>query len=651
MRPPQYLDQVEGYIGLPFFSDPALADQVRTDPGLIDSALLGPRSVVYFAALRLLHSEQVEPAPLFTAAEATSREIIRRRTVGVLRGELMTIDPGLETPPVRELRQALEALPPPDILAPWELPIRSVSQLVVIRPGDVLTVAERQPDHILMRQLPGDDSPERCCDWNFVRLLARAYGLRHRFEGLALDMLPHSDTETDPDRIAYARKLQIRIVPINKLRNVPDLAAALPKASQRRMPPYYISRALLARVLGGDLAFVDDSCEAQRLDEAPQSLRGKYLLLEEAARIRGAYFATPLATPDYVSVDGAAWGTEISPGLFRSNLLPSETRAIIMMRARGPEGHVLPHLPAIAARQAMNRLRPQPLPPHLIATQMLTKYFAAGPEELTAACNSLGAATLPRHLSGVDTMLDCCNWTLVYRLQHDQQMPVRRGLQIDFDRLPLNEYDLDPNRVAYARDIQSLLVDHPQQVDTTPVVSWIGQRLEAISSEYAGRFGLPPLHNPNHMSGAQPNIQMPQHDYQAPGSWQPVVEPLAGALLDPLDELTARQIADRLDISVGEVRDAARRIDPGDLQPEYAQVAGQREAIYTGSLLVSLREQLAGVPVGVIGILHNLNPGQLEHARQYLIKQGYPIFAGDRCSPWAFELLCQHIEHLKDDAG
>ena len=246
-----------------------------------------------------------------------------------------------------------------------------------------------------------------------------------------------------------------------------------------------------------------------------------------------------------------------------------------------------------------------------------------------------------RRLIGTDKTQSCFSWGFVRTLKEQRKVALREGEPtIDFGRLPMDEFDLDPDRIEYARHVQSLLVNHPDQVDRTPVEEWVTARRRAMSEKISAVSTTPVAEE------SKPALQAPRHDPELPGSWRPSVTESAGALIGTADALTAPEIATRLGISVAEVRQAARRIDPGDFVPHEVVRAGLSEPVYQGHMLSAVRDQLVGVQLQTALLLFGAGTQQLEWARRYVTDSGYTVFDDDYCSPWAFRLLCEGLTAL-----
>ncbi|HJQ08762.1 MAG TPA: DEAD/DEAH box helicase family protein [Candidatus Saccharimonadales bacterium] len=75
LRPPGYIDAVEGLVEVPFYNDPGQAALLRQDPGELDPSGLDERGVLYTAALRILATEK-------TVGAGQARHAERVRFIG-----------------------------------------------------------------------------------------------------------------------------------------------------------------------------------------------------------------------------------------------------------------------------------------------------------------------------------------------------------------------------------------------------------------------------------------------------------------------------------------------------------------------------------------------------------------------------------------
>jgi hypothetical protein len=482
LRPPQFLDHVEELVHLPFFSDNEQALTARTDPNLLPPDVILPRVPLYIAGLRLL------------AGQRSGRAANEARAIKSIRGGLMVLDHGLRTPEVQELWAALEGMEPSepapypipteskgyDPLPPWQLPAESVNSIVHITRGGVLGSLKHWGIVADKRKL-GPHPPEVCVDWGTIRDLAGRRGCQEGIE-IDWDKLPTGPRDKDPERIDYARELQLRFVSHRKLRGTPELQPFLP--APVRLPiaqPYHISRGMLRELMGGGFHFVDAYCKLHGMGfielRRPPSRgagSGHYMLLEEAAEIWHAYKSIPEATEADRTIISAAKEAEVDKKTFVERLTAFEVATIRTLRALNPKGRAIAHMPGVLAAAAIERVRKRTLPPYLLPMQaferhirvgysMINKYLKASPHEPTELPLSTGHK------------VSCFDWGVLRELE---ERFGRRddAIVLDWDLLPAGPEDLGREKIKLARYVQRLYVNDPAQVDTTPIEEWVEQQ-------------------------------------------------------------------------------------------------------------------------------------------------------------------------------
>jgi hypothetical protein len=513
LRRPQFLAQVEDLVGLPFFSDPAQERIARLNPNQLEAASPGSaysRIPAYVAGLRLLHNVRADYGQArgtVPELNETQQDEMRRkyaRAIGAIRGELMVLDPGLETPEVRELRLVLHDYreqhppetftipkrPPADILPAQLLPATDVNTLVAMSQGGVLQALRYHGLSAAKLKLPGGAPPQICVDWDFVRSLAGRHGLRPEIaEEIDLTKLPLGPDDTHPDRLAYARQVQARIMDPDKLRNVPELEGVLPPAVKPQVArPYHISRKTLDTLLGGGYHFIDAYCKDHRIELVSMQRQGghgagnaKYMTIEEAAAIWGAYEAIPRATESDVTVINASREAGVDKKWFLAELTEAEEAAMKDMRASSPAGRVLAHLPRAVAQQIIERIKTRPLPPHLVPLARLSKRYPVTEGGMHRRGYDMQLHVERVRLTGSAHGVSCISWQDM-RTMEEARGKLRPGsIDIDFDMLPVGPDDLDPARIAYARRIQSQYVELPEHVDDTPIEEWVERRQTEIA--------------------------------------------------------------------------------------------------------------------------------------------------------------------------
>lgn len=688
---PQLINRVEECIGLPLFSNSELGEQVRINPLELPAEVFQPRAVIFLAGLRLVFSKPNPDIP----AEAYRRQ----QAVKTLRAELMLIDPDLEPPVVKDFRIALDALKqqaklsrttnrtrerdrPTDQLPAWCLPIQSATLIVNRRPDKLQSYAASRGLEFFSFNLPGNQRTEYCLGWDIIKRQAEEdkVGLRPGMaEVVDFDKLPRSKEDDDPERLDYARQLQLQLVPHHKLQNIPELVPHL-NLDLAEAKSYHVTRTDLGRLMDGGYDFVDEYCRKHGIAKIPlkmggwrgQESIGYYLLIEEAAGIWDAYKQIPRATNSHVSIRWAAAQIGVDARFFR-NSVPDDA-LVEDMRAIKPKGQVSAHILREVALAVMERLQRNVLPPHRVPIRTLDKYFAHKFKSLTRPMAAFEKNAAKLRLHGSDREQSCYTWETVGRMEYQRQVPLLDpDFQLDYDRLPVDEYDLDPERIAYARLVQAKLVDHPEQVDQTPIEEYIAaqrKKLGIAEPESApepaqhlnSKTEVPPVlkadaepeptaepptpHADNATSNKLPESGIRHDPEEVPDTWQPRLSIGRSARLARL-RMTAPEMAILTDLSVAEVRDAIRRVNPGNTSFSSVQQGGQNEIIYETDMLTAVLYQLTGVPLVQLQGMFQLNDQQLENARQHLASLGYRIFEGDICSPAAFQLLCDNAAIFK----
>lgn len=175
---------------------------------------------------------------------------------------------------------------------------------------------------------------------------------------------------------------------------------------------------------------------------------------------------------------------------------------------------------------------------------------------------------------------------------------------------------------------------------------------QSAAAQYRRDLSRPPL-DVTRVAARQTDMQTPRHLPEEPGRWRPEVtipsREFANTFISITEKLTAEQIAERLGIRIDAVQEAIARIDPGGTQPEVVEDADQAVELYGGKMLVAIREQLVGIPLGYIQFVYKLTDEQMARARRFLARNKHKVFEGDRYSPGAIEFLVMNLATLTQD--
>ena len=385
LRKPELLSQVEQRIGLDFFADPQLETMAHEAPASLPWDEVVPRIPLYTAGVRVLALEHRAERTQTTDPSLAARV---REQVADVRGGLMLLDRGLQTPAVSGLRRAIQHMQwvstadgkdrhrrkPADVLRPDVMPVAAVDGMLNLsRGGTLVSLRYHQLEPAARLKLPGTGRGEVCVNWPFVASLAARHGMRDPEQQIDWDRLPQGPEDTDPERVAYARQIQKKYVDEHKLRNVPDIEPDPPTPEQLNAgiaQPYHISQSVLSKIMGGGYHFAAEYCAEHNISFRYLRRLGfgyaHYLALEDAARVWDAYTQIPQADENYVTVIDVARAAGFGqPKNVLGHLLPAEQGAVVPMRARRPAGRILDHLPVAVATRLKHAETPITLPPHL----------------------------------------------------------------------------------------------------------------------------------------------------------------------------------------------------------------------------------------------------------------------------------------------
>jgi hypothetical protein len=476
---PQLLYEVESRIGeLRFFSDQGKEALAHTAPGELSIEEFEPRHMLYVAGLRILAEERRRAR----AGTAADDEAVRRHAeqASDIRGELMLLDPGLETTAVRGLRQALhefhspsEQAPrtyrkrkKPGILPPDVMPVSAVDRMLNTGQGSTLIALRYHGVEPAARlKLPGPAKTEVCVDWQFISRLAESRGLRDPDLVVNWTRLPQGPRDTDEERIEYARELQQKYVQPYKLSNIEGLTTteAPNKKATPVARPYHISQSTLARLMGGGFHFIESYCTRNdvraRFLQRPDGFGfANYLYIEEAAVIWLAHSEAPPAEDGYTSVISVAHeaGIQLRDVIYK-NMTDTERAQVTPMRARKPAGRTLDHVPDALAERLVGKLAAVNLPPHLLPVTVLDKIIPLTYSGIVIRLKKLPQHA-PTHLRLIGDRLphNCYDWQALRHLA--MQSNDETLIALDWNRLPRGPYETDEERIEYAREIQAQIV-------------------------------------------------------------------------------------------------------------------------------------------------------------------------------------------------
>ena len=491
LRPPTHLAHIEAWANMPITADTEAREQLYTDPSQLHPNKLDPLRIVYTTALRrvaeyrLEHTDHSAPWDAQTPGTRTVKSEIRSL--------FMTHDPNLCTPAVNELKRAIGSLstmsstadrthdfkpsserPPADQLPAHAIPTSSVDKVVTMSYGSPYTAATYWSEGPLERvNLPGPGRPETIIPWTFVHYLEAKHGRQPYIGPIDYKRLPDGPEDADPDKIAYARELQKKIVPVHKLVNIPDIGAALPN----RLPvaqPHHISRQLLRKLMGGGYAFIDSYCQEHSIPlrhmeraEGAGFGRGNYMTLEDAAEIWEAYRKIPQAEPSDVPIAQILKSTGSGKKLLASVLSDEEKQKMLYdKRALRPRGRVLKHTSPAFAKEVRERIQRPPLPVDKIPAGLLERRFDISYSGIMKRLDRLeerGLTSLDTRLHlkvagfGKDKPVRCVSWQDVRELDRTGNV-LPDSPEINYNYLPegpnddTKAYEL---QARYAKAIQA----------------------------------------------------------------------------------------------------------------------------------------------------------------------------------------------------
>jgi len=468
-----YIELVEDVLGLPLFSDPTCENFARYDAKWVPAHMREERQAVYGQALELIAPPSADlSSPLDTDTIRKSNQ----DTIGELRGQLMTIDPGLETPAIRAFREAVAGVPnyqsPTNQGSPKGsrhaaqqlpstlFPINEVKKLLKVDLGDASALARARQTPTVKVKLPGSGSSQLCTNWENVRQLIEGHALK---EGVEIDWdklpVPADDLPDDwYDRERYARELQVRSVSPHRLSNIPELSAVI--GADKPIPlaqPYHVSHNKLKRLLGDrGYAFIDEymarhGITHKYMRDPITKGYANFIRMEDGAKILEAYQAIPWATSDYMTVIHVVQraGMRARETAYK-DMSPAELAAVVAMHALRPKGRILDHVPRALGEALIGRLQAIRLPFHLIPVQALDQfvpnYTYSG---IVRALDDYDGPVITTTLRvwGNRQEQVFVDWQTIRRVFPDTPLI--------FDQLPFGPYETDIRKILYAQSIQA----------------------------------------------------------------------------------------------------------------------------------------------------------------------------------------------------
>ncbi len=476
------LGTVEKLVELPFFSDGAQERAAHTDPTGLSPELRDARIPSYIAGLRIIAKSN-----RIVLGQSNPEQLARVRyeyagDIGDIRGELMTLDPGLETEEVRSLRDALAASQDktshsegrrrrrnrkePDALPPHLITMQGIDLFMGEGRSNVsLLQARHKTEPEARLKLPGS-GPEECCfSWRDMQKLLHEPRSKSNQSRLYIDFdrLPSGPEDTDPDKIAYAREIQMALLPHHKLINIPELGLNALRNTVRIARPYHIARTELGKIMRRK--FIDDYCRPRNMIRYMRRSNGQgfgeYLTVENAAKAWQEYRKIPFATETDVPIIDVAQRAEIvNAGYAKRTAIEQFGEAGVRRLRHAQTGRVMDHIDAESAAALESYLGHKILPPHLLPYKAFDQYvdISSSSAVRLRLSKSRFEPTLVR-LHGSNVRTNCFGWDALEYIK-DRVGKIRPGApDIDFTRLPKDENDTDPDKIAYARTIQRYFVE------------------------------------------------------------------------------------------------------------------------------------------------------------------------------------------------
>jgi hypothetical protein len=515
---PQYLDDVEQLIGMPFFADQDQASVARINPAelTISAQQLERRTALYIGGLRLLaRGKHIQREALdqhgldhFDKNILATVAARHREEVMTIRGGLMLEEPDLQPPIVKGLLLDLQSASPKQtvrkshekrgparemsILPPHLLPTQAIESIINIHYGGVLQSAKHRgvTGHLL--KLPGPQPYENCYEWAFVAELAERRGLKPSVEAIDFTKLPRSDEESDEQKIAYAREVQMRHVHPLKLANVPELSEKISRYVNdlRLAGPQHVLRKSIERLAGPGFAFITSYCTEHTIPitamrHPSNASLSFFMQLEDAAKVWDAYKTTPEATPDFITIINLAKSIGIGKYVVVQKMSDDEQLAMRPMRALDPPGRVLQHVPRLTGQAIIERLQARSVPPHLISVMGLDRRLNVSYSGIMQKISRFDIPKTKKVVFGNSKPVVLIDWEGLRQL--DEKNLAAGAYAIDYDRLPRNEEDVNPERIAYARYVQNLYMPESMKPDQLRGAEAI-QQGTVMTAEQIARF-------------------------------------------------------------------------------------------------------------------------------------------------------------------
>jgi hypothetical protein len=485
---PEYLDNVEWLIGdMPFFSNPDDAAMARISPGQLDRETLIHRHELYStilgevaAAHGVSGSELLrQPGALDDAWEdihggSDEFRAKHEQLIGRARGELMEADHNLKSASVIRLEEALAALPhtdtrtagshrtdrslPSDVLPAYMTTLRSVGRILDTTRGTARIMLHNRHIEPARLRLPSSANPESVLPWTLVHLLGERVGFLADVK-IDLSKLPADQHDRNQAHIAHARELQRRFVPLYKLIGTEAVTAEEFDYMNTPAASYQVSINQLERLLGGGYHFIEDRLAKEGLVMACRRRHDgnfgfyEYMTKEQAAKIWDEYNAIPVAVLGFTSIARIAEQANVSRGFINSSITSEEVAQIQQMRSNRPAGRVLQHVPDETAQSLLERYTRKVLPPNRVPINKLSQYLGFSYSNIMHRLEKTPIVIPKLFLQGAAHKQSCVDWPTVRYLETIGGL--RPGVEpIDYDKLPIDEDDMTPGKLAYSRQVQ-----------------------------------------------------------------------------------------------------------------------------------------------------------------------------------------------------
>jgi len=222
---------------------------------------------------------------------------------------------------------------------------------------------------------------------------------------------------------------------------------------------------------------------------SPHASAADSLKIEEAAK---SFRSIPIIDPTiHQHITAVAKAARMSLNSLLRNLTEDEEAAIRSMRKnqRAIPGR---YVHADIAEQIIERLQPKKILPHMVPIEVYGSYLA---NRAGAMINlRRQSTTLPGVRYEIDGKIRDAHymtWGVLRELEKGYGRH-RNAKQIDFDRVVRDEFDADPERVAYTQEIQSMylpeeVLGQPDSVESTNDASSLNSPAENTDMDEAAR--------------------------------------------------------------------------------------------------------------------------------------------------------------------